>query len=223
MVLLGLTATAVAQNRTTRFSEHLIKDGYAYSFGIAAGDLNGDGHIDLTSADALPHNRLYWFENDGKGNFTQHVIEKNYPERLERHAIGDINGDGRPDVVIIENLRGDVLWYENIGKPGNGTQSKKHIVADAFDHAFEAVAADLNGDGRVDVAATAWGPGGRVVWFENLGDPRGKWKTHELKTNWSRANQIIIADFNGDGRPDLAAGAERGANEIRWWRNEGSK
>ena len=106
-----------------------------------------------------------------------------------------------------------IVWYENVGKPGKGTDWKKHIIGGNFDKAFEAVAADLNGDGQIDVAATAWGGNGRVVWFENLGDPRGQWKMHELKQHWPMANQIIIADFNGDKRPDLAAGAEHGAND----------
>ena len=51
-----------------QFTEHLIMDGYTYPFGIAAADLDGDGDLDLTSADALPHNDLYWFENDGAGS-----------------------------------------------------------------------------------------------------------------------------------------------------------
>jgi hypothetical protein len=390
-VLAGLMAAAEPATKTTRFTEHLIKAGYTYSYGIAAADLDGDGDLDLTSADALPHNRLYWFENDGKGNFKEHLIEKDYPERLERHAIGDVNGDGKPDVVIIENLRGDVLWYknsgrpaqdpvwqrflitkgtipgaydvalvdldgdgdldvavstwrlsnkfvwfenpgnpeknqnwkmhvieeniaetrtiragdfngdgkpdllgtarvanqvvwyenpgqpatqpwkkhvidartlepmhghpvdldgdgdldvvmafgllakpgtadtrqiawyENVGKPGKGTEWKKHVIAEDFDNAFEAIAVDLDGDGDLDVVATGWGPNGRVVWFENPGDPRGKWTMHVLKQGWPRANQVIAADLNGDRRPDLVAGAERGANEVRWWRNEGKK
>ncbi|MBI3467171.1 MAG: VCBS repeat-containing protein, partial [Planctomycetes bacterium] len=113
---------------TLQFSEHLIMDGYAYSYGIAAADLDGDGDLDLTSADALPHNQLYWFENDGQGNFTRHLIEENYPERLERHAIGDINGDGHPDVVIVENLRGDLLWYQNSGKPRDDPVWKRHVI-----------------------------------------------------------------------------------------------
>ena len=386
VLFLGLTTAGVPETKTTRFTEHLIKGGYAYSFGIAAADLNGDGHIDLTSADALPHNRLYWFENDGKGNFTQHLIEKSYPERLERHAIGDINGDGKPDVVIIENLRGDVLWYKNNGhpakddgwqrftitrgtipgaydvaladlnadghvdvaastwrlsnkfvwfeNPGDGEKSqpwkmqvieeniaetrtiragdfngdgkpdllgtaraahqvvwyenpgkagqswkkhivdgkspqpthghpvdmdgdgdldvvlasgiaagderpgevvwyenngtprdgkpwKKHVICSPFDQGFEAVAADLDGDGDQDVVATAWGGAGRVVWFENCPGSSHPWRMHVLKRGWAMANQVIVADLNGDRRPDIAAIAERGALEFRWWRNEG--
>ena len=44
---------------------------------------------------------------------------------------------------------------------------------------------------------------------------------HVLKEKWSNANQVIAADFNSDGRIDLAATAERGANELRWWKNVG--
>jgi hypothetical protein len=61
-----------------------------------------------------------------------------------------------------------------------------------------------------------------VVWFENPGDPRkAPWTMHLLKENWTNANQVIAADLNGEGRIDVAAVAERGANEFRWWRNEG--
>ena len=44
---------------------------------------------------------------------------------------------------------------------------------------------------------------------------------HPLKTDWRSANQVIVADFNGDKRPDIAAIAEYGSLELRWWRNEG--
>lgn len=377
-----------------RFSEHLIADKYAYAYGIAAADIDRDGDLDLTSADYTPHNMLYLFENDSRGNFKRHFIQKEDPERLERHVIGDVDGDGDPDVVIVKNLRGhllwfensgaptdgklwqrhvittdlpgaydvvladfdkdgdldvaasswllgnqfawfendgspdddnwkkhliekdvaetrtmtaadfdgdgdtdllgtarrahhviwyenlrdgnsvvwkkhfvddksrcpahghpadmdgdgdmdivmalgfyyrpgsglpdaslkpednQVVWYENNGKPASGTW-KKHVVGPRFDDAFEAVAGDLDGDGDIDIVATSWRNPGRVAWFENHGDPQGKWTRHMLKNNWRSANQVIIADLNGDGRPDIAACAEHGSYELRWWRNEG--
>jgi hypothetical protein len=391
--------------QSIRFSEHLIMEGYSYGYGISAADIGGDGDLDLVSADA--HKGLYWFENDGQGSFTKHIIhDHRHPsivesgrvvygskgpkgrdmdvftyERLERNAVGDLNGNGLPDVVIVDNANASVLWFENSGRPaedrgwkmhfitegglpfaydvaladftGNGaldvaasswiggrfvwfenregrwvqhtieenlgeTRSiaavdftgdgtldvfgtalnagqvvwyensgdpaarpwkkhviatdccplhghpvdmngdgnvdvimaltskrggtgkenrvvwyensgdprrvpwKEHVICDHFPDASEAVAADLDGDGEMEVVAAAWGQEGRVVLFKHQGDPKGPWSMQVLKENWPKANQVMVADLNGDGRPDVAAVAERGSNEFRWWRNEGA-
>jgi hypothetical protein len=121
-----------------------------------------------------------------------------------------------------------VAWYENVGQPGKGLEWKKHTIG-ALSFAFEAVAADLDGDGDKDVVATAWAKGDRVVWFENHGDALGKWTMHVVKEKYFAANQVIVADLNGDGRPDLAATSDTGSSrvagalELRWWRNEGRR
>ena len=72
------------------------------------------------------------------------------------------------------------------------------------------------------LVAAAWGEKGRIALFKHDGDPRGKWSMQMLKENWPLANQVILADLNGDGRLDIIACAERGSNELRWWRNEGT-
>src|SRR5688572_26757787 len=77
-----------------RFTEHLIKGGYGYAFGVAVADLDGDGRPDFTSADTV-NNVLYWFANDGKGTFTRHIMRDKEAGWLERHVIGDVDGDGR--------------------------------------------------------------------------------------------------------------------------------
>jgi len=114
-----------------------------------------------------------------------------------------------------------VAWYENVGKPGRGTSWKKHTIAASFPQGFEAVAGDLDGDGDLDVVATGWSPDGRIAWFENPGDPTHKWAMHMIKDHWSNAVTVVLADLDNDGRLDIVACAERGANEIRWWRNLG--
>ncbi len=385
-----------------RFTEQLIDDDYSYTYGLAVADLDGDGDLDLTSPDIRRESvsDMHWFENDGHGQFVKHVIGDNEPGWFERHAVGDIDQDGTPDVVVVDNQDGRILWFANPGSksrqrwhrrlvttdlpraydvaladldgdgdldvaasgydtavfrwyknPGDGGWDKawtsrqiddkmpnartirigdfnhdgrpdllasaarppqdgthrgplvwyensgetanpswqRHVIetrpvhpihgspvdldqdgdldvvmafgltqlfaADLQKHdvawyeqvgdpanpsgwvrhtigklpaAFEAFAADLDGDGDLDVAATAWQKGhGAVVWFENHGNPRGKWTQHLLRDNWDSANQLVVADLNGDGRLDIVAAADDGyqsnaiTNELRWWRNEG--
>jgi hypothetical protein len=89
--------------------------------------------------------------------------------------------------------------------------------------AFEAVAADLDGDGQMEVVATRWGKDGSIALFKHSGDPRGPWSKQVLKEGWTMADQVFVADVDGDGRLDIVAAAERGSNELRWWRNEGGR
>ena len=213
---------AVVTSGPLRFEEHLIMDKYAYPYGIAAADLDGDGDLDLTSADAKPHNSLYWHENDGKGRFKRHFIQKDDPERLERHAIGDVDRDGRPDVVIVKNLFGDLLWFRNSGDPKDGKLWRRHVITKGtLPGAYRVALADLDGDGDLDVAASSWVLGNQFAWFENDGSPAdGQWKKHLIEGNVAETRTIWAADVDGDGDPDLVGSATVG-NLVVWYENSG--
>jgi hypothetical protein len=209
--------------------KQVIEEKVAETRTICAADFNGDGRIDLLGT-ASNASLVVWYENIGKASggveWKKHIIDDKSLAPIHGHPV-DLDGDGDMDVVMALGMRDgpapkekhQVVWYENVGKPGKGTEWKKHVIGD-LPNAFEAIAADLDGDGKLDVIATAWGPAGRVVWFHNPGK-EGPWPMRVLKEKWPNANQVIAADFNKDGRIDLAATAERGANELRWWRNEG--
>jgi antibiotic biosynthesis monooxygenase (ABM) superfamily enzyme len=214
------------------WARYVIDDKVAETRTIRAADFNRDGKPDLLGT-AAAANLVVWYENPGtpsrKAAWKKHIIDDKSPRPMHGQAV-DLDGDGDLDVVMAlgmgaaagEKNTHQIVWYENVGKPGDGTRWKKHVICNDFPVAFEAIAADVNGDGHLDVIATAWGPRGRVVWFENPGDPRKvPWKMRVLKENWSNANQVIAADLGGHKRIDIAAVAERGANEFRWWRNEG--
>jgi hypothetical protein len=208
--------------------KHVLDEGVGETRTIRAADFNGDGRIDLVGT-ARVGNLVAWYENPGlpfTQRWTRHIVDNRSMSPTHGHPI-DMDGDGDQDIVMALGFTGppgpethQVCWYENLGRPGKGTEWKKHPIG-RLETASEAAAADLNGDGKPDVAATAWGPNGQVVWFENPGDPKGTWTRHVLKEKWVRAASVLIVDLDGDGRLDVVAAAERGTNEVRWWRNEG--
>lgn len=224
VLLSGLvSSTANSQDRqdsaSIQFSEHLIADNYAYAYGIAAADFDNDGDLDLSSADYAPHNKLYLLENDGKGNFSKRIIQQDEPTRIERHMVGDVDGDGDPDIVIVKNLNGHVLWFENSGSPTNGRLWKRHVVTTKLPGAYDVALADFNGDGHLDVAGSSWILGNQFAWFENDGSAAdGEWKKHMVDENIRETRTMRVADFDGDGDADLL-GTIRGIDEIVWYEN----
>ncbi|MBN1824271.1 MAG: VCBS repeat-containing protein [Endomicrobiales bacterium] len=205
----------------TAFSERLIKDKYGYPFGIAVADIDGDGDNDLTSSDA-DKRCIYWLENDGMENFKSYYVkEKHEVSFLERHVVGDINNDGHPDVVIVDNLNGNILWYENNGKPGDKIVWKQHyITIGGMPGAYDVAIGDLDKDGDVDIAATGW-RSNTVAWFENCakGDKEG-WARHSIDDDLKTSRCIRIVDFDKDGNMDILAGGQESAL-VAWYKNPG--
>ncbi|MDB5390300.1 MAG: hypothetical protein JWM11_5946 [Planctomycetaceae bacterium] len=223
-LLVCLVLTAVADEKPDdppiTFSEHLIADKYGYAFGVAAADLDGDGDLDLTSCDTRG-DALYWFENDGKGAFQRHFIQQGETGWFERHAIGDINGDKLPDVVVVKNLDSHVVWFENSGQPAKDKNWKRHVVTTDLKRAYDVALVDLNGDGRLDVAASAWA-GNHIAWFANPGPDASNqaWKKELIDGDLAESRTIRVADFNGDGKPDILS-TGRLANLTAWYEQTG--
>lgn len=216
-VFAAFVAPAVAQESppSVRFEERLIAGGYGYAFGVQAADLDGDGDQDLTSCDT-DKGVLYWYENDGKGQFTRRVIQDQEAGWFERHAIGDMNGDRKPDVVIVKNQHGHVVWFENGGQPREPKNWRRHVVTTDLMRAYDVALADFDGDGRLDIAATAWS-GNHIAWFANPGASNPpNWKKEMIDPALMESRTVRIADFNGDGKPDVLATGRTG-NLTAWY------
>ena len=135
-------------------------------------------------------------------------------------SAADINGDGHIDML---SASGDFLddageqriaWYENDGS-GNLTQ---HTIATSIRGPRSVHAADVNGDGNVDVLAAGF-TDGEIVWYENDGNE--DFTEHSVATSSVNIDTIATADFDGDGDVDLLSGNGSGS-KVAWHENDGS-
>ena len=151
----GAFSVTLYAGEPVRFSEHLLAGENTYTFGLAAVDIDGDGDLDLTypdifgtrgAPDAQRESTLYWLENNGRGDFQRHVIYQNQHGWFERHATGDINGDRRPDVAIVDNLKGRLFWFANPDRPAD-SHWKRYVITTKCPNAYDVGAVRL-GPGR---------------------------------------------------------------------------
>ena len=79
-------------------------------------------------------------------------------------------------------------------------------------------AADLDGDGDVDVLGTAWNADD-IAWWENDGDE--DFTAHTLDGDFDAAAWVYATDMDGDGDVDILGVAEYDDDNLVWWENDG--
>jgi hypothetical protein len=159
-----------------KWAEHRNIDlGEAKRYGISVrtwtGDLDGDGDIDLVQAENdHPDGRIAWFENDGRGGWTRHMIrDRGQGQDWHSLAVADFDGDGDSDVYAGAGpLSGSknfacYIW-ENTGKGRSWTEHT--LVTGKQCH--EAEAGDVDGDGDIDICTKPWNGTNEHFFFRNM-------------------------------------------------------
>lgn len=133
--------------------------------------------------------------------------------------MADIDADGDLDLLVASERDGRVGWYENVSR--DGLSMTHHVIADGWESADFVIAADLDNDRDLDVAALST-YGNALYWFENL-NGRGQYSTARQVTDQVIfGSSLAAADIDQDGDLDLVS-SSAGAydSDVSWYENLG--
>ena len=164
---------------------------------MLSGDFNGDGKADLIIMDDYS-NGFQVLLGNGDGTFRTPVDTKLNVNLI--FAIGDFNGDGETDVVVSTFFNGQELISIYLSN-GDGTFSLGAQYSEAYGGP---VVADVNGDGKQDLVFV-----GNPV-FVMLGNGDGTFQEAITGPVLTSGYGAVVADFDGDGIPDIVTGTYLG-------------
>lgn len=185
----------------------------------ALGDLDGDGDLDLfagviapsQSPNDDPADRVLL--NDGLGAFADSGQRLGQTDS-NAVVLGDLHGDGDLDVLVGDD-HGVTIWINQSGaqdgQEGNFIVSPHMLRGGPVTALF---LSDLDDDGDLDALV---GQSRRAtIWWN---DGQATFSRSDQRFGYDREGAPAVGDFNGDARPDIFAGSQRGAYRI--WFNQG--
>lgn len=182
--------------------------------GIAVADVDEDGLPDIIyTVQRQSSGVRVWLNRPARRWVTGRA-----PTEINTYAgirAADLNGDGHVDLVAANStseLQGGIQVWWGTGQ-GTWVPASSPTVTGIY---MDVLAADVNGDGVLDLVGAGWGnPGGIRVW---LGNGAGGWTALDPLCRGS-FYAVTAADFNADGRPDVAAGTYR--SHVRLFTGDG--
>ncbi len=178
-------------------------------YSVKIGDLNGDGKPDLVIANYFSNSVSVFFNTTTPGASTATFSPRtDFPVGLRPNSvtIGDLNGDGKPDLATANITAGTVSVYLNTTTPGASTAtfSSRIDLSQGGTDPYSVTIGDFNGDGKPDIATA--GPPNSVIVFINSTTPGALIPTFSGFYNFAGASNgsLSIGDLNGDGKPDVA-------------------
>lgn len=198
-----------------------------YAHGLGIGDVNGDGRADLIEATG-------WWEQpvslQGDPVWKRHAAR--FGEGAQFHVY-DVDGDGLPDVIGSENAHGyGLAWHQQVRRGGQISFRKHVILPDTpkksprgvqFSQLHAVDVVDVDGDGLKDIVTGKrfWAHGSDgdpepnapavLYWFQLVRrDGKVDYVPHLIDDDSGVGTQVVVADANGDRRPDIVVGNKKG-------------
>jgi len=233
LICSGVWYRNTGRPREMEFDRFVFDENAAGAHDILSADIDGDGKPDVVMMgdERTRLNALCWYSipADPKQPWTRHSIGPPVHGAITPAGVADLDADGDLDVV-----RADT-WFENDDGKGRKWVAHANIPMGRkgpFGVCVRTAIIDLDGDGKKEVViADADITDCKVAVLKNADGKGGNWSKTELPRSFTYGSlhALAVADFNGDGRPDIVANEQEellptGRENPRWviWENPGS-
>ena len=188
--------------------------------GMAVGDLDGDGDVDLAM-------NGFWLEtpsNPRTGNYTQHTIDNKWFNQSVgwegnscKVVVADVDGNGANDVILShsEYTGYPVSWYSSTN-PDGGTWTE-HVIVTVCDDCHNLQALDFNHDGWLDVLYGGMPQSDQRGLHLMLGNGGSSWQTQEIQNEGAYSAEI--GDIDNDNDWDIVSIRSWDTDPTEIWRN----
>lgn len=188
--------------------------------GGAAGDVDGDGDLDLILGQDYSGNAIWWWENpcpDFGRPWVRRLIKNSGAPKHHDQTFADYDGDGRPELISWNQGGRQLLWFEIPEDPGDLTGPWESRVIYTWSggqecEGFPSEPVDIDGDGLIDVVG-----GGR--WFKQLGDTGFE---ATVVDDRMRFTQCAAGQLVAGGRAEIVFSPGDMDGIARWyeWKND---
>lgn len=161
-------------------------------------DINRDGRPDIVAGQQWDGNELYWFEcpPDPTQRWTRHLIEDRF-RKYHDQAVGDVDGDGEPEIVVLSQLSGVLVYYDIPSDPRVSPWPREcaHLLAEGMSEVEGLAVVDIDGDGRNEIIA------GTSI-YHPPDAPGRPWRAEPFAPGFVQT-RVAVADLDGDGRLEI--------------------
>jgi len=171
--------------------------------GLEAGgvvmDIAGNGRLDIVAGQQCDGKELYWFEcpEDPRERWQRRIIEDRF-QQYHDQAVGDVDGDGEDEIVIVSQFSGVLGYYDVPENPREEPWPREcfHLLAEGVARHTEGLAVvDIDGDGRNEIIA-----GTNILRRGGA----GKWTMEPFAREWEfLCPRVAVWDLDGDGRLEI--------------------
>ena len=201
---------------TGKFHKSVTYTSGQVSESVVLADFNGDGNLDAAVAN-FGGGDVWVLFGDGKGKFgkpSKYKVPNAYAI-----AADDLNGDHHPDMVVGQASGGGVQIFLN---DGTGKFGKPTSYLSGMGETLGVAIADLNHDHHPDLVVANVQTSSVAVLLNQGNGTFGNATTYVTGGSWGMGTYaVVVADFNRDGNPDLAAVNQDGNSALLYGRGNG--